>query len=66
MLDRSRLKAAENSLYVTQMIEFLSERVENIVGKRENADYHNVFFSHNIFKKRLPVGDEKLALHSKG
>ena len=42
ILDWSKLEAfAENKINVTQKLEFVSERVENIVRKGENAGYQH-------------------------
>ena len=39
-LDWSKLKTfADNNLYVAQMKSYVFDRVENIVGKGENAGY---------------------------
>ena len=54
VLDQTKLKAfADNKLNVTEMIISVFDRVENIVGKRENAYTSNFSFSHNVLK-RLP------------
>ena len=43
-MDLFILKAvADDKMNVTQKLIFALERVENIVGKGENAGYHNVF-----------------------
>ena len=43
-LDWSKLKAfADDKSYVTEKLKFVLEKVENIVGKGENAGNHNVF-----------------------
>ena len=45
-LDRSKLKAsADDKKNVYQKLKFVLRRVENIVGKGENAGSHNVFKS---------------------
>ena len=45
ILDSTKLKAfAYNKLGVVQELKFVSERVENILGKGENADYQLFFF----------------------
>ena len=42
MLDWSKLKAfADDSLKVAQMTKLVHDRLETIVGKRENAGYHH-------------------------
>ena len=43
-LDWYKLKAfAGNKINVTEKLKFVLRREENIVGKGENAGYHNVF-----------------------
>ena len=45
-LDLSKLKAfADDEINVVQNLKFVDCRVENFVGKGENAGYHNVFKS---------------------
>ena len=52
MLDYSKSKAfAEDRINVNEKLKFCLERVENIVGKGENAGYHNVFKS-SLFQVR--------------
>ena len=59
--DWSKLKAfVDNKLNVTEKLKFVLERVENIVGKGENAGYQPFLLSHNIFKNHLFQGREKL------
>ena len=42
ILDQSKLKAfADDKITVTQKMKFAWRRVENIVGKEENADYQH-------------------------
>ena len=42
ILDWSKLKAsADNKMNVTENLKFVLGRVENIVGKGENAGYHS-------------------------
>ena len=44
--DWSKFKAlADDKINVTKKLKFVLGRVENIVGKGENAGYHNVFKS---------------------
>ena len=50
-LDLSKLKAfADYKLDLAEKLKTVLERVENIVGKRENAGFS---FSHNVLKKLL-------------
>ena len=42
MLDQSKLKAfADDKLKVIRMAKFVLDKIENIVGKEENAGYQN-------------------------
>ena len=51
ILDWSKLKGfADDKLNVTEKSKFVLQRVENIVGKGENAGYQHFSFSHNVFK----------------
>ena len=46
-MDHYRLKElADDNLFMDQMIIFLFERIENIVGKGENAGYKHSVFTH--------------------
>ena len=62
ILDWSELKAfADEKISVNEKLEFGLGRVENIVGKGENADYQNFFhftqlFQETSFTKSLKVG----------
>ena len=58
-LDLSKMKAiADNKRHVAQMIIFVFDRVENIVGKGENAGNQHVhlFFS-QCFQKLMGGGE---------
>ena len=57
-LDLSKLKAfAVDIINIAEMMIPLSDSVENIVGKGENASYqHFLLFSHNVFKRLLSQG----------
>ena len=46
---------ADDKINVTQKLKFVLWKVENIVGKEENAGYSIFFFSHNVFKRPLPA-----------
>ena len=58
IVDWSKLKAfADDNLKVAKAVVFVLDRVENIVGKGENAGYQLFSFSHKVFLKRsLKVG----------
>ena len=48
----SKLKAfADDKFIVTQKVKFPCYRVENIVGKGENADYHHFLLFPQCFQK---------------
>ena len=50
-----KLKAlADHKQNVAQIKVFVSESVENIVRKGENAGYQHFPFSHNVFKRLFP------------
>ena len=50
ILDMSKFKGfADDTLMLGQIV-----RIENIVGKGENAGYRIFSFSHNVFKRLLP------------
>ena len=52
ILDQSNLKAfADDKLKVIQIAEFVLDRIENIVGKEEDAGYQDFFFSNHVFKR---------------
>ena len=52
ILDLSKLKAfADNNLNVYQKLKFAFERVENIVGKGENAGYQHFLLFPQYFQK---------------
>ena len=54
ILDWSKLKAfADDNVNLTQKWKFHLGRVENIVGKGENAGYQHFSFSYNVFKIQL-------------
>ena len=57
VLDVSKLNAfADDNLTVDQKLKFALGKVENIVGKGENAGYQHFPFSHNVFKRLLLWG----------
>ena len=66
ILDLSKFKAfADDKINVTRKLKFALVRVENIVGKAENAGYlvTSIFsFPHNVFKRLLSQGREKSGL----
>ena len=57
ILTLSKLKAfADENTNVIHKLNFLSAKVENIVGKGENAGYQHFSFSNNVFKRLLSQG----------
>ena len=67
ILDWSKLKAfADDKLNVTKIIISVFDRVENIVGKGEIACTSNFSFSHNVFKRLLSQGRQKVSLCRNG
>ena len=62
IVDRSKLKAfADDKMNVTQKLKFALGRVENIVGKGENAGYQHFLlfpqgFQKNSSSRSLKVG----------
>ena len=50
--DRSKLKAfADDNIKVTEKMKFVSEMVENLVGKGENAGQQHFLLSPHFFSK---------------
>ena len=57
-LDWSKLKAcADNKINVSEKLKFVFDRVENIVGKGENAGYQHFLLFHSVFKRLLKSRD---------
>ena len=68
ILDRPKLKAlnfAGNNLNIAKMIISLFYKVENIVGKGENAGYQHFLLSPQAFQKACFSGSLKLGLCGK-
>ena len=53
---------ADDKFKVAKMMIFVLDRVENIVGKGENAGYQHFSFSHNVFKRLLSWGSLKVGI----
>ena len=52
ILDQSRLKGfADNRINETQKLKYVFKRVENIVGKEENAGYQHFLLFHDVLKR---------------
>ena len=43
----------DDNLNVAQTIELVFDRVENVVGKEQDADYQYFLLSHNVSKRLL-------------
>ena len=55
ILDWSKLKAfADDKINVTEKLKFVLERVEDIVGKGENAGYQHFLLFPQCFQKNSP------------
>ena len=60
VLDLSKLKAfADDKIDVTEILKFVSRRVENIVGKGENAGYQHFLLFPQCFPKPSSLGSLK-------
>ena len=60
-LHRAKFKAlAENKLNVAKIMTSVYDRVENIVGKRENAGYQHFLFFPQCFKRSSFLGSLKV------
>ena len=61
MLDLSKLKAfSEDKRNLTKKMEFASVRIENIVGKEENAGYQHFLLFPQCFQKAPFSGSLKV------
>ena len=49
------LKIPVDKINVPEKLKFALGRVENTVGKGENAGYQHLSFSHNVFKRVLII-----------
>ena len=57
ILDQSKLNAfADNNLKVIQMAEYVLDKIENIVGKEENAGYQHFLLLLQCFQKAISLG----------
>ena len=62
-LEWSKLKAfADDKLNITKMTISLCERVENTVGKEENADYQHFLLFPQCFPKPSSLGSLKVGI----
>ena len=63
ILDRSKLKAfADDKLNATEKLKFVLGRVENIVGKGENAGYQHFLLFPQCFQKPSLSGSLKVGI----
>ena len=63
ILDWSRLKAlADDKINVTEKLKFVLRRVENIVGKGENAGYQHFLLFPQCFQKASFQGSLKVGI----
>ena len=65
MLNWSKLKA-DDKINVNEKLNFGIGRVENIVGKGQNAGYHHFLLFPQCFQRLLSHGHSKLRLCGKG
>ena len=57
ILDRAILiPLADNKINVTEKLKFVSERIENIQGKGENAGHQHFLLFPECFQKPLSLG----------
>ena len=57
ILDQFNFEAiADNTLYVTEKLNFVLERVDNIAGKGENSGYQNFLLFPQCFQKTVFSG----------
>ena len=57
---------ADDKLNVTQNVEVIFHRIENILGKEENAGYQHFLLFLQCFKSLFPPVRQKLPLCGKG
>ena len=63
ILDWSKLKAfADDKINVTEKLKLILERVENIVGKGENAGYRHFLLFPQCFQKPSYTGSLKVGI----
>ena len=62
IFDSSRLKASEDKLKELNMMIFVFERVENIVGKGENAGYQHFLLFPQCFQEAFYLGLLKIRI----
>ena len=66
ILDLSELKAfADDKLKVIQMAKLVLDKIENIVGKEENAGYQHFLLFPQCFPKTLSLGSFKVWIGGK-
>ena len=63
IIDLPKLKAlTDDKLNVAQMLELFFNRLENILGKGENANNQHFLFSQNVYKGHSPSGSLNLGI----
>ena len=63
ILDQSKFKAfASDKINVTKTLKFVSGRVENVVGKGENAGYQHFLLFLQCFQKAFYSGSLKVGI----
>ena len=62
ILDRFKLKFADDKINVTEKLKFNLGRVENILGKGENAGYQHFLLSPKCFQKPPFSGSLKVGI----
>ena len=63
ILDLSKLKAiADDYFSVAQVVQFFSDRVENVVGKGEHAGYQHVLLFQQCFQRNYFSGPLKAGI----
>ena len=63
IIDCSKLRAfADGKIYVTEKLKFVIGRVENIVGKGENAGYQHFLLFPQCFQKASYIGSLKVGI----
>ena len=61
--DWSKLKAfTDNKLNVTQNIKVVFHKIENIVGKEDNAGYQHFLLFQQCFQKAFPSSASKVVI----
>ena len=63
ILDSSKSETfADNKINATSKFKFVSERIENILGKEENAGYQHFLLFQKCFQKPPSLGSLKVGI----